>query len=87
MFVVSAVLGDQIRQILSIRMRSVEVWPSLLAVELLPALMDSAVVVSLVIMVFATWSRKLTPQQFLWLVTVLISVVFVVAMLFSQKYM
>jgi hypothetical protein len=85
--VVSAVLGDHIRQILSIPIHSVEVWPSLLAVELLPVLMDSALVVSLVIMVFATWSRKLTPQQFLWLVTVLISVVFVVAMLFSQKYM
>jgi hypothetical protein len=85
--VVTAVLGDHIRLILSIPVPSVEVLPSLLAVEPLPTLMESAFVLSLVTLVFAGWSRKLTAQQFFWLVTVVISVVFVLTMLFSVKYM
>jgi hypothetical protein len=84
---VRMVPGDQITQIFSILMRPVEVLPSLLAVELLPALMGSAVVLSLVIVGFAMWSQKLTPQQLFWLVTVLISIVFLVTTFFSQKYM
>jgi len=84
--VVWAVPWDDTTQTLSILISSIGVQPSWLAVELLPTLMESAFVLCLVTIGLAMWSRKLTPRQLFWLVTILMSIFFVVTMLFSQKY-
>ena len=59
---------------------------TLLVSDLMPTLVGLAFVGSLAIVMVVMRMETLTPVQFFWLVTVLLGIVFVVAMMFYVKY-
>jgi len=59
---------------------------TLLVSDLMPTLVCLAFVGSLAIVMVVMRMETLTPVQFFWLVTVLLGIVFVVAMMFYVKY-
>jgi hypothetical protein len=59
---------------------------TLLVSDLMPTLVGLAFVGSLAIVMVVMRMETLTPVQFFWLVTILLGIVFVVAMMFYVKY-
>ena len=59
---------------------------TLLVSDLMPTLVCLAFVGSLAIVMVVMRMETLTPVQFFWLVTILLGIVFVVAMMFYVKY-
>jgi hypothetical protein len=60
--------------------------PALLAMDLLPHLVESAFVLSLVIVTIVLKVQRLTAVQFFWLAAVLLCIFFLVTMLLYMKY-
>jgi hypothetical protein len=62
------------------------VFPMLMATEVVPVIMEAVFVLSLVTIAIVMRMQKLTPTQFFWLVAIMLSVFFVVAMMFYLNY-
>ena len=62
------------------------VFPVLMATEVVPVTMEAVFVLSLVTIAIVMRMQKLTPTQFFWLVAIMLSVFFVVAMMFYLNY-
>ena len=60
--------------------------PAQLAMDLLPHLVESAFVLSLVIVTIVLRMQRLSPVQFFWLVATLLCIFFLVTMLLYVKY-
>jgi hypothetical protein len=60
--------------------------PALLGADLIPVLVETAFVLSLVTIAIVMRMQRLTPVQFFWLVTILLGIFFAATMMFFLKY-
>ena len=60
--------------------------PALLSTDLIPVVVESAFVLSLVTIAIVMRMQKLTPGQFFWLGAILLGIFFVATMMFYVRY-